>query len=91
MRNLERLRKKDPVVVNFNQLSKWGLVQEIDNLLGPLGLKCVVKDGSLVGAEISPNLYFEKSTDRNVDYERFIINRYYELTRNYNTAFLVKV
>lgn len=73
------------VIVNFYQLDEWGITQELNDFLAPLGLKLVMSgDGQAIGCAISPELYYEKSKKKNTKFEKFIEQRYYNLTARYH-------
>lgn len=77
----------DKVIVDFNNLSDWGLIEIINNQLTPLGLKLLVDEtGVSFGCEVSPTLYFENTPIDKHKYEKFIINRYHILTTILETS-----
>ena len=76
------------VIVNFYQLDEWGVVQELNDFLAPLGLKLIISEnGQAIGCSISPQLYYEKSKYKNIKFEKFIEQRYYNLTTRYNKKY----
>ena len=78
------------VIVNFYQLDEWGVIQELNDFLAPLGLKLIISEnGQAIGCSISPQLYYEKSKCKNIKFEKFIEQRYYNLTTRYNKKYIL--